>query len=159
YGAKLGSIAVFALTACALVAAVGAGLGYAVFGSAAWKPVAVRGFQGGSRFAPGLEPLGGGAYAFRLAVAVAFVALMMVSLGAIGLFLGSVVESPTGAAGAVVGLVIVMGILGSLSPLRGIHPVLVTHWFTAWSGLLSAPVEWGPIGKGVLCAAVYVALA
>ena len=63
-------------------------------------------------------------------------------------------SSLTAAIAALV-VVIVMNILGAFSYFDFLKPYLFTSHIDAWQGLLSQPIDWHPILKGVLVFAIY----
>jgi ABC-2 type transport system permease protein len=63
-------------------------------------------------------------------------------------------SSLTAAIGALV-VVIVMNILGAFSYFDFLKPYLFTSRVDAWQGVLSQPIEWNPILKGLLVFAIY----
>jgi ABC-2 type transport system permease protein len=149
YMAKL--VATSALAAVATFVVVGAGLLWGALLFDDFAPLGIR----GTRF-PLPVKLGTAAYVGRLAVAAGYVVLIMTAVGAIALVLGMITGSPGAANGIVVGLLIAMQILGAISSLRRIRPVLLATWFAEWSHVLEVPVGWTAMAKGALCAVAYI---
>jgi ABC-2 type transport system permease protein len=66
-------------------------------------------------------------------------------------------SSLTAAIGALV-VVIVMNIVGAFSYFDFLKPYLFTSHIDTWQNLLSQPVSWSPILKGLLTFAIYIAV-
>jgi ABC-2 type transport system permease protein len=142
---KYAAVVIFTFAATALVAGVGAAAGLALFGGG---PVTLlSGTQ--VPFAEGL---------LRLVGIVAYVAVCLSALGAVGLFVSTLTEQPIGATVAVLIFNIVSLILDSIPQLDWLHPYLVTHYWLAFGNLLRDPVAFGDLTPGLLSAASYVAV-
>jgi ABC-2 type transport system permease protein len=94
----------------------------------------------------------------RVAVVCGYVALTLIPVCAIGLFLSTVTEQPTGAAVATLMWVVLDQILGAISALDWLHPFLLTNHWAQWGDLLRDPAGFGGIGLGALSAAGYTAV-
>lgn len=95
----------------------------------------------------------------RAFVIAGYATAMLAGLGAIGLFVSTLTEVPMGAMAATAAFPIVTQILDAIPQIRWLHPYLLTHWFTTFGDLLRSPVEWSGMGRGLLCAACYAAVA
>jgi ABC-2 type transport system permease protein len=141
---KYTSIVIFATAATALVAAVGAVLGLALFGGG---PVTM--LSG--------EQLPFGDAVLRLAGVCAYIAVGLAALGAIGLFVSTLTEQPIGATVAILILNVASFVLDSIPQVSWLHPYLFTHYWMRFGDLLRVPVEWPGIREGALVAAAYAA--
>jgi ABC-2 type transport system permease protein len=139
------AIVIFALTATLLVAAVGVGMGLALFGGGDFT--LLSGVQ--TSFADGL---------WRLLLCCGYIAAGLSALGAIGLFVSTLTEQPIGATVAVVIINLMMFILDSINQLSWLHPWLLTHWWTAFGDLLRSPMATEDVTRGLATAAVYAAV-
>lgn len=140
---KLGGIAVFTLAATALVAAVGAVSGLALFG-------------GGDFVTLSGTTLGFGAGLGRLGLVALYLTLCLTALGAIGLFASTLTEQPIAAGIVVLGLTVVSQILDQISQLSAIHRFLPTHFWFDYGELLRDPLDVTALGPGTLSALAYV---
>jgi ABC-2 type transport system permease protein len=101
-------------------------------------------------------PLGTGAV--RIAGVVAYVALSMTGLVAVGLFFSTLTEVPVGAMAATVVTAIVSGVLDTLPALAAIHPGLLTHHWLDFAELLRIEPDWGVVAGGLAVQAAWVAV-
>jgi ABC-2 type transport system permease protein len=142
---KYAAIVIFALAATFLVAIVGAIMGLALFGGG--DMTLLSGTQ--TSMADGL---------WRLALSSLYLAAQFSALGAIGLFVSTLTEQPTGATIAIVLVNVFMFILDSISQLAWLHPWLLTHWWTAFADLLRAPIATESMERGLITALVYASV-
>jgi ABC-2 type transport system permease protein len=142
---KYAAIVIFALAATFLVAIVGAIMGLALFGGG--DMTLLSGTQ--TSMADGL---------WRLALSSLYLAAQFSALGAIGLFVSTLTEQPTGATIAIVLVNVFMFILDSISQLAWLHPWLLTHWWTAFADLLRDPIATESIERGLITALVYASV-
>jgi ABC-2 type transport system permease protein len=140
---KYAAVVIFAFAATALVAATGAIAGLVLFGGG---PVTLL---SGSQVAFGDGLL-------RLLGIVAYVAISLSALGAVGLFVSTLTEQPIGATVAIVIFNVVSLILDSIPQLDWLHPYLVTHYWLGFGNLLRDPIAFGDLTPGLLSAAGYV---
>lgn len=94
----------------------------------------------------------------RSLIAAVVVGASMFGLASIGLFVSTVSDAPIAVIAITVGLVIVSGILDSISEVSFLHPWLFTHYWTAFYDLVRAPVYWHNIWKDLVLQAGYVAV-
>lgn len=94
----------------------------------------------------------------RAAVIVVYMAVMVASLGAIGLFFSTLTEVPVGAMAATVTVAIVSQILDAIPQLAAVHEFLPTHWWMAFVDLLREPVALDNMRAGLLLAGAYAAV-
>jgi ABC-2 type transport system permease protein len=142
---KYAAIAIFALTATAFVAAVGALVGLALFPGG--RMTMLSGDQ--VSLAEGLG---------RTALAVIYLAIGFAALGAVGLFISTLTEQPIGAMVAIVILNVGMFILDSIPQLSWLSPWLLTHWWTSFADLFRTPILWTNVARGTVTALVYLAV-
>lgn len=93
----------------------------------------------------------------RLALAAGYVALTVVTVGAIGLFVSTMTEVPIAAMAATLTLIIVSEVLDAVPQLSAIHGWLPSHYWLKWIDLLRDPVISGGMTTGLLVALAYVA--
>jgi len=142
---KYAAIVIFACTATALVALVGAVMGLALFG-------------GGDMTTLSGTSVSFGSSVLRLILTSAYLAVGFSALGAVGLFISTLTEQPIGATIAVLVVNVLMFICNSITQLEWLHPWLLTHWWFAFGDLLRDPIYTDNVQRGVLTAAVYVAV-
>ena len=75
----------------------------------------------------------------------------------LALLFATLTNSSLTAAIAALVVVIVMNIIGAFSYFHFLQPYLFTSHIDAWQNLLSKPIDWSPIEKGVLAFALYIA--
>jgi len=92
----------------------------------------------------------------RILGSVAYVAIGVAGLSAIGVFFSTLTESGVGAAIATVSLAIVSEILDGLTSLHAIHPYLLTHQWLAFADLFRSPIAWDAMRQGILLQVCYV---
>jgi ABC-2 type transport system permease protein len=142
---KLGGIAVFTVAAVLLVAGVGGVLGLALFGGGPLVTLS------GSTL-PFTAGLG------RVLLVCAYVALCMVSLGAIGLFVSALTEQPIAATTATLVIALASQIMDVIPQLSAIQPYLPTHYWLAFGDLLRDPIGFDAVGPGVASALAYLVI-
>ena len=142
---KYAAIVIFAFAAALLVALVGSVIGLALFGGG--ELVLLSGTTTSFAGAVG-----------RLLLTVAYVGCGLAALGAIGLFVSTLTEQPIGATVAVVLINLMMIICDTIDQLAWLHPWLLTHWWTAFGGLLRDPMATADLQRGLLVFAAYAAV-
>lgn len=142
---KYGTILVFTLTAAVSIAVVGLVFGLILF------PHGEATLLSGS--AVGMADLIG-----RLALTVLYVTICMAALGAIGLFVSTLVESAVAAMASAAGLTIIAQVLISIPQLHSIHPYLFNHYWLDFGDLLRSPMQTDNVIRGALVALAYVAI-
>jgi ABC-2 type transport system permease protein len=142
---KFVAIVLSALAATFLVAGVGTVMGLSLFGG------------GDMTLLSGTSTSMAGGIG-RLVLSCLYLAAQFSALGAIGLFISTLTEQPIGATVAVVLVNVMMFVLDSISQLSWLHPWLLTHWWTAFGDFLRDPIATEDIVRGLLTAAVYVAV-
>lgn len=115
----------------------------------------------------GQEPfsiLGGGEMPWsqwlpRMALAVGYVLVMVLPVGAFSFWVGVRSQTPLAAVGGALILLIVSGILDSIDALGDWRKALPGHYSRAWLDLLvSGPVDWADLRHGALWAVFYAVL-
>ena len=140
---KYAAITIGAFVATFTVAVTGVVMGLLLFGGG--NLTLLSGTQVG--FAEG---------AARVALATAYLACGMASLGAVGLFISTLTEQPIAATIAVVVFSTASFILDSIPQVDWIHPYLITHNWAAFGDLFRDPIAWHGVGQGLYVAAAYV---
>jgi ABC-2 type transport system permease protein len=94
----------------------------------------------------------------RLALTVLYVTVCMAALGAIGIFVSTLVESAVAAMASAAGLTIIAQVLISIPQLHSIHPYLFNHYWLDFGDLLRSPMQTDNVIHGGLVALAYVAI-
>ncbi|GAA4115992.1 ABC transporter permease [Knoellia locipacati] len=95
----------------------------------------------------------------RMAVAVVYVLVMILPIGAFSFWVGVRSQTPLAAVGGALVLLIVSGILDSIDALGDWRKALPGHYSRAWLDLLvSGPVDWTDLRHGALWATLYTVL-
>jgi ABC-2 type transport system permease protein len=148
-------VTAFVLLAVLLVAVTGYLVGVALFGFGA---DAALGGSGGITSLSGAV-LSPAQLAARTLATVAYVALCMLTLGAVGLFFSTLTDSPLAAALGVLAVVVTSAVLLPLDAAAAIRFSLpTTHWL-AWVDLYRDPVLWTDIREGVEVQAGWILVA
>jgi ABC-type transport system involved in multi-copper enzyme maturation permease subunit len=131
------TIAVTCLPAMALAA------GTVAFG---WHPLRLPG--------SGVE-LGAGAALGRMAIVLAYVLVTELVVAAIAFALSVSTDSPLGAVGGAVGLVIISNILDAVTALGPWRQILPSHWQFAWLSALQPQISWTGMVEGASVSVSY----
>ncbi|MEU9126829.1 ABC transporter permease [Kitasatospora sp. NPDC048540] len=91
----------------------------------------------------------------RLALAVAFVVVAELVVGALAFWLSTATDAPLGAVGGAVFLTIVTGVLDAITALGGLREWLPAHWNYAWADALQPQLEWGGMLQGASLSVSY----
>lgn len=94
----------------------------------------------------------------RAGLVVGYMAVMVATLGAIGMFFSTLTEAPMGAMAATVTVAIVSQILDAIPQISAIHEFLPTHWWMAFVDVLREPILRDNISTGLVVSAVYIAV-
>ncbi|WP_329563382.1 ABC transporter permease [Kitasatospora sp. NBC_01266] len=135
----------FSAAAIVLLPLVGLGVGTAAYG---WGDLRLP--TGGSLPAAEVLP--------RLAIAVGFVILSEVVIGALAFYLSTATDAPLGAVGGAVFLAIVTGVLDAITALGGLREWMPAHWQYAWADALQPQLEWGGMVQGVSLSLSYAVI-
>ncbi|HEY7487986.1 MAG TPA: ABC transporter permease subunit [Streptosporangiaceae bacterium] len=99
----------------------------------------------------------------RMAIIVAYALVSQLVVAALAFLLSVTTDSPLGAVGGAVGLVIISNILDAVTALGSWRDILPTHWMFAWMDVLQPSIQWAGMAKGAALsfsyAVVLVALA
>ncbi len=131
------SIAIITLAGMALVA------GTVAFG---WHPLRLP--------ATGVDVPAGSAFA-RLGVVLGYVLITELVVAALAFLLSVSTDSPLGAVGGAVGLVIVSNILDAVTALGSWRQFLPTHWQFSWLEALQAQITWSGMIEGASVSVSY----
>ncbi|HEX5493422.1 MAG TPA: ABC transporter permease [Mycobacteriales bacterium] len=142
---KYAGVVAYCLAGTLAVAAAGAVIGLALFGS-------------GSAALLSGTPVGLAGGLWRLLLVSLYVGACMAGLGAIGLFVSTLVEAPVAAIASTAGVAIASEILDSVPQISGIHPYLPSHYWLAFGDLLRDPISTSSLGPGLVSIAVYAVL-
>lgn len=91
----------------------------------------------------------------RMLIVVAFVLVSELVVAALAFLLSVTTDSPLGAVGGAVGLVIVSNILDAVTALGGWREILPTHWMWAWTDALQPQIQWTGMAKGAALSVTY----
>jgi ABC-2 type transport system permease protein len=142
---KYAVVVTFAFAAILLVGSVGAVVGLALFGTG---PVTL--LSG--------TTVGTGAASVRILLAGLYIGVCMAALGSIGLFVSTLTRYPVAAMAATAILAVTSQVLDAVPQLSAIHPYLPSHWWLAYGDLLRDPMSVTSVSRGLVSAAVYVAV-
>ncbi|SDQ36625.1 ABC transporter permease [Quadrisphaera sp. DSM 44207] len=142
---KLLAIVVFGLVAALVVAATGVVVGALLF------PVGPVPLLSGVTvpYATGL---------LRVAAVALYVAAMLATVAALGLFVSTLTEVPVAAMSATAITVVLAEILDAVPQLEPIHPWLFTHDWLAFGDLLRDPVRWDGVLHGLAVQGGWIAV-
>jgi ABC-2 type transport system permease protein len=99
-----------------------------------------------------------GSALWRALLVTAYVAAMLVGVGAIGLFISTLTEVPLGAMAATSVLVIAAEIADAVPQISAIHPYLFTHYWLAFGDLLRQPIDGHQIWLGLWSQLAYIVI-
>jgi ABC-2 type transport system permease protein len=153
--AKLISVAAFVLLAVLFVTLVSYVVGVAAFG---FGPDASLGGTGAIPSLSGVELTPVDVIA-RTATTVAYLALCMLALGAVGLFFSTLTDSPLAATLGVLAFVVASAALQPLDAAAAIETYLPTSHWLAWIDLYRDPILWTNLREGALVQLGYVVVA
>ena len=94
----------------------------------------------------------------RATLVTVYMAVMLATLGAIGLFFSTLTEVPMGAMAATVTVAVVSQILDAIPQIEVIHEYLHAHWWLAFMDLLREPMLFDNVRTGLLVSAAYIAV-
>ncbi len=94
----------------------------------------------------------------RLAVATAYLFVMLWQVAAIAFWLGTRTDAPLAAVGGAVLVTIISSILGQIESLGEWRNALPMHYNRAWLDLLNATVDWTSMRRGTLWSVAYAVL-
>ena len=92
----------------------------------------------------------------RIAGAIAFITVSMLSVAAIALFLSTVTDSALGSALGALAALVASEVLVTLNAATVVQPYLPTRYWLAWIDFFRQPVFWRDIQRGFGIQAVYV---
>jgi ABC-2 type transport system permease protein len=95
---------------------------------------------------------------YRAAMFTLYIAAMLGTVGAIGLFFSTLTEVPMGAMAATATLTVIAQILDTIPQVGVIHEYLYTHWWLAVGDLMRDPMLFDDIRTGLLTQAIYLAV-
>ncbi|MCW2613330.1 MAG: transporter permease [Frankiales bacterium] len=143
---KYGALVVFGAAASFLVAAVGLGLGAALF------PTGDVTLLSGTTVSE-TSAIG------RALLVAAYVSVSLAGLSAIGLAVSAFTEVPVAAMATTVVLAITSQILDAVPQLDWLHPYLFSHHWLAFGDLVRDPVPTGTLVDGLQLQAAWIAVA
>lgn len=142
---KYAAVVAYGFAATLLVAAVGVVVGALLF------PVGPVTLLSGSTVAFSSALV-------RALLVALYVGAMLAAVGAIGMFLSTLTEVPIGAMAATAIVTIICEIFDAIPQLSAIHSYLFPHWWLSFGDLLRQPILTSELYRGLLTAAIYVAI-
>ncbi|HEX2313508.1 MAG TPA: ABC transporter permease subunit [Thermomonospora sp.] len=94
----------------------------------------------------------------RMAIIVGYALVAQTVVAALAFLLSVTTDSPLGAVGGAVGLVIVSNILDAVTALGSWRDFLPTHWSYAWMDAVQPTVQWTGMAKGTALSVAYSAV-
>ena len=91
----------------------------------------------------------------RIAITLLYVMITELVVAGLAFLLSVSTDSPLGAVGGAVGLVIVSNILDAVTALGSWREILPTHWQFAWLDAFSAQLSWGAMIEGAAVSVSY----
>lgn len=134
---KLTVALAYSAVAVLIVPADALAAGTAAFG---WHPLRLPG--------SGVELAAGAAFG-RLALIVCYVLITELVVAGLAFLFSVSTDSPLGAVGGAVGVIIVSTILDAITALGGWRVILPTHWQLSWLNALQPQINWTPMIEGV----------
>ncbi|MGJ6980454.1 ABC transporter permease [Aestuariimicrobium soli] len=95
----------------------------------------------------------------RVTLMALFLALMMTAVGAVGLFLSTLVDQPLGVTVGCMVVVILSWLAEATTQLSWLQPYLLTHWFLQFTDVLRDPPLWSRAVTGLWVALGWTAVA
>ena len=117
--------------------------GTIVFG---WHPLRLPGT---------LVDLPAGTAVARLGIVLAYVLITELVVAGLAFLLSVSTDSPLGAVGGAVGLVIVSNILDAVTALGSWREILPTHWQFSWLNAMQPEISWNPMLEGAAISVSY----
>jgi ABC-2 type transport system permease protein len=142
---KYAGVVAYCLAATVVVATVGVLIGLALF------PVGRVTLLSGTEvsYASGLV---------RLLLVALYMAAAMAAVGAIGMFVSTLTESPVAAMATTAVLAIASQVVDAVPQLHAVHPWLFSHYWLNFGDLLRDPIATDGVTHGLLAAAGYLAV-
>lgn len=94
----------------------------------------------------------------RVALIALYAAAALSALGTIGIALSSFTQHAIAVMAALLVVVVASEILDAVQQVSAIHPLLPTHYWFSFDGLLRMPVTWSPLLHGLLSFAIYTVI-
>ncbi|MCW2903914.1 MAG: transporter permease [Streptosporangiaceae bacterium] len=91
----------------------------------------------------------------RMALIVGYAMVSQLVVAALAFLLSVATDSPLGAVGGAVGLVIVSNILDAVTALGDWRQFLPSHWMYAWMDALQPSIQWSGMVKGTAVSVAY----
>lgn len=94
----------------------------------------------------------------RCLLAAVIVGASLLGIGAVGLFVSTLVNTPIPATAITIGIVVAALVADSVTQLDFLHPWLFSHQWLAFGDLFRSPVTWHDISRDLLLQVGYVAV-
>jgi ABC-2 type transport system permease protein len=95
---------------------------------------------------------------WRLVLVVAYLAVMMMAVGAAGLFVSTLTEVPIAAMATALAFTIISEVLDAVPQLHSIAPWLFSHYWLQFADFLRDPLAYDQVQKGALVSVAYIAI-
>ncbi|TDB89732.1 ABC transporter permease subunit [Actinomadura sp. 7K534] len=139
-----------------------AALGYAVLAVLSLPLMSLLAGTVGFGWSDVVLPTGGtvpvGTALGRMAIIVGYSLVSQLVVAALAFLLSVTTDSPLGAVGGAVGLVILSNIIDAVTALGSWREFLPTHWMYAWMDALQPEVQWTGMAKGAALSIAYAAV-
>ncbi|WP_433329545.1 ABC transporter permease [Spirillospora sp. CA-294931] len=137
-------------------------LGYAAVAVISLPLMALVAGTAGFGWGPVEMPTGGsvetGTALGRMGIIIGYALIGQLVVAALAFLLSVTTDSPLGAVGGAVGLVIVSNILDAVTALGSWRDFLPTHWMYAWMDALQPEIQWTGMAKGTAISVTYSAV-
>ncbi|MGI5165407.1 ABC transporter permease [Spirillospora sp. CA-253888] len=94
----------------------------------------------------------------RMGIIIGYALVSQLVVAALAFLLSVTTDSPLGAVGGAVGLVIVSNILDAVTALGSWRDLLPTHWMYSWMDALQPQIQWAGMAKGTAISVAYAAV-
>jgi len=91
----------------------------------------------------------------RFGIVIGYVLVSQLVVASVAFLLSTMTDSPLGAVGGAVGLVIVSNILQAVEELGTLRELLPTFWNTAWLDALAPELDWSGMTRGAAVSVTY----
>ncbi|WP_067830522.1 ABC transporter permease [Actinomadura kijaniata] len=91
----------------------------------------------------------------RMGIVIGYALVSQLVVAALAFLLSVTTDSPLGAVGGAVGLVIVSNILDAVTALGSWRDFLPTHWMYSWMDALQPQIQWTGMAKGTAISVAY----
>jgi ABC-2 type transport system permease protein len=90
-----------------------------------------------------------------LAIITAYITASMLLAASLAFLFSTMTDSPLGAVGGALGVIIVSQIIDQVTSLGSLRDVLPSHYAYSWDGVLAQPAQYGDMQRGMLVTLVW----